>query len=315
MRVAFVGKGGSGKTTIAALASRFLASEGAPVMAVDADINQHLASALGMDEAARRNMPALGLGADALKEHLRGENPLIRSAAEMIKTTPPGRGSRLLRPFGGDPVLERFCRDVSGVRLICVGESGDDDTGIRCYHSKVGAAELLLNHLVDGPGEYVIVDMTAGADAFASGLFTRFDLTVAVVEPTLKSVGVFEQYRRRAEGYGVRIAVAANKVSDASDLAFIRERTGAEPVAVLGTSAYVRRLERGETPPVNELEPEHLEALAAIRREADARSKDWERYHRQTVEFHRKNAESWANAATGADLLSQIDPSFRYPGA
>ena len=50
--------------------------------------------------------------------------------------------------------------------------------------------ELLLNHLVDGPGEYVVVDMTAGADAFASGMFTRFDLTFLVAEPTRKSVGV-----------------------------------------------------------------------------------------------------------------------------
>src|SRR3712207_8000789 len=55
---------------------------------------------------------------------------------------------------------------------------------VSCYHAKTGAVELWLNHLVDGPDEYVVVDMTAGADAFASGLFTRFDLTVLVSEPT-----------------------------------------------------------------------------------------------------------------------------------
>jgi CO dehydrogenase maturation factor len=53
--------------------------------------------------------------------------------------------------------------------------------------------ELLLSHLVDGPGEYVVVDMTAGADAFASGLFTRFDMTFVMCEPTVRSVGVFRQ--------------------------------------------------------------------------------------------------------------------------
>jgi CO dehydrogenase maturation factor len=51
----------------------------------------------------------------------------------------------------------------------------------------------MLNHLVDGPGEYVVVDMTAGADSFASGLFTRFDATFLVCEPTLRSVGVYRQ--------------------------------------------------------------------------------------------------------------------------
>ena len=75
-----------------------------------------------------------------------------------------------------------------------------------CYHSKVGAVELLLNHLVDGPGEYVVVDMTAGADSFASGLFTRFDVTFLVCEPTLRSVGVYRQYVGYARDFGVRRA-------------------------------------------------------------------------------------------------------------
>ncbi len=51
MKIAFVGKGGSGKTTLSSLFIRHLAAEGAPVVAVDADINQHLGAALGLDEA------------------------------------------------------------------------------------------------------------------------------------------------------------------------------------------------------------------------------------------------------------------------
>ena len=52
MRIALVGKGGSGKTTVSALLIRHLAASGVPVVAVDADINQHLAASLGLDEAA-----------------------------------------------------------------------------------------------------------------------------------------------------------------------------------------------------------------------------------------------------------------------
>jgi CO dehydrogenase maturation factor len=43
VRIAFVGKGGSGKTTLSALFTRYLADQGPPVIAIDADINQHLA--------------------------------------------------------------------------------------------------------------------------------------------------------------------------------------------------------------------------------------------------------------------------------
>ena len=89
-------------------------------------------------------------------------------------------------------------RDVAGVRLAAAGGFAEEDLGVSCYHSKVGAVELLLNHLVDADDEYVVVNMTAGADAFASGLFTRFDRTIIVCEPTTRGVGVYRQYTQYA---------------------------------------------------------------------------------------------------------------------
>ena len=106
-----------------------------------------------------------------LKERLRGTNPRIPSATAMIKTTPPGRGSRLLDVDPADEVLSRYAATTAeGVRHLVTGEFDEADLGVSCYHAKTGGVELWLNHLVDGPGEYVVVDMTAGADAFASGL-------------------------------------------------------------------------------------------------------------------------------------------------
>jgi len=191
VRIAFVGKGGSGKTTSAAVFSRYLAELGQPVLAIDADINQHLGQALGHDGPPP---PALGSDLPWLKDHLRGTNPRITSADAMIKTTPPGRGSRLLDLDPDGELLARYSAVAGGVRHLVTGEFDEADIGVSCYHSKTGAVELYLNHLVDGPGEYVVVDMTAGADAFASGLFTRFDLTVLVSEPTRRGVGVYRQY-------------------------------------------------------------------------------------------------------------------------
>jgi CO dehydrogenase maturation factor len=225
MRIVFVGKGGSGKTTAAAVFSRYVAERGHRVVAIDADINQHLAQALGHDGPPPRPLSAdLGW----LKDHLRGDNPRIATADAMIKTTPPGRGSRLLDLGADDAVLSRFATRIGGVQHLGAGEFDESDIGVSCFHAKTGAVELYLNHLVDGPGEYVVVDMTAGADAFASGLFTRFDLTVLVCE-------------------------------------------------------------------------------------LDSRSRDWVAYHRDTVQFHLRNAAAWANRAVGADLGLQVDPDF-VPG-
>ena len=59
-----------------------------------------------------------------------------------------------------------------------------------------------------------------------------------------------------------------------------------------------------------DLAPDTLAALAKVQAAAGARDKDWARYTRQAAEFHLKNARAWANAATGTDLASQVDPGF-----
>jgi CO dehydrogenase maturation factor len=310
LKIALVGKGGSGKTTLAALLVRRLVAAGRPVLAVDADINQHLAVALGMTEAEAVALPTLAAHLPLIKDYLRGVNPRIASAAVMVKTTPPGAGSRLLRVVERNPIYEACVREVGGARLAVTGPFSEGDLGVACYHSKVGAVELLLNHLVDDVQEYVVVDMTAGADSVASGLFTRFDVTFVVCEPTLRSVGVYRQYRAYARDFGVRIAVVGNKVSDAEDAAFLRAQIGADLVGWVSRSAHVRAAERGEIRPIGALEPSNVVTLDVMRDVVDSTAKDWETYQRQAVEFHLRNAAAWANDRTGCDLADQIDPDF-----
>jgi CO dehydrogenase maturation factor len=306
VRVAFVGKGGSGKTTLSSLLVRYLAGEGLPVIAIDADINQHLADALG----APGQPPALGSRLAEIKEYLRGDNPRIPSAAAMIKTTPPGRGSRLLRFGGPDPVHDLAVPVPCGARLMATGPFGDDDIGVACYHSKTGAVELYLNHLLDLPGQYVVVDCTAGAESFASGLFTRFDLTFLVCEPTLKGTGVYRQWAGYAADYDVPLAVIGNKVCDGDDAAFLREHAGNALLACIGPAPAVRAMEQGRPFRLADLGPQARTAIASLRDALDARPRDWAKLTRQAAEFHLRNARAWANSAAGEDLAGQVDPGF-----
>jgi CO dehydrogenase maturation factor len=326
MKIAFVGKGGSGKTTLSSLFIRHLAATRVPVVAIDADINQHLGPALGLDEEEAAALPALGAHLPEIKEYLRGANPRIASAEAMIKTTPPGRGSRLLRLLEDNPVYTACARRVAldgdrgkdqgdegpGVRLMVTGPFSESDLGVACYHSKVGAVELCLNHLVDGRGEYLIVDMTAGSDSFASGMFTRFDLTFLVAEPTRKGVAVYRQYKEYARDFGINLAVIGNKVQGEDDLAFLRAEVGDDLLTAVGHSDWVRAMEKGRPPRFELLEEANRQALRTMYERADAAygSRDWARYTRQMVHFHERNAESWGNAKTGADLAEQIDPGF-----
>ncbi|OAH11350.1 ATP-binding protein [Streptomyces jeddahensis] len=316
MKIAFVGKGGSGKTTLSSLFIRHLAATGAPVLAVDADINQHLGPALGLDEAEAAALPAMGDRLPLIKDYLRGTNPRISSAETMIKTTPPGAGSRLLRVCETNPVYEACAHPVeldgAAVRLMVTGPFTEADLGVACYHSKTGAVELCLNHLVDGRGEYVVVDMTAGSDSFASGMFTRFDMTFLVAEPTRKGVSVYRQYKEYARDFGVALKVVGNKVQGQDDIDFLQEEVGEDLLVTVGHSDWVRAMEKGRPPRFELLEDANHLALQALRTAADATYdvRDWDRYTRQMVHFHLKNAQSWGNARTGVDLASQVDPGF-----
>ncbi|MEV5339212.1 ATP-binding protein [Streptomyces sp. NPDC052676] len=316
MKIAFVGKGGSGKTTLSSLFIRHLAATGAPVVAVDADINQHLGVALGLDETESAALPAMGDHLPLIKDYLRGTNPRIPSAATMIKTTPPGEGSRLLRVREDNPVYDACARavelDGGAVRLMVTGPFTEADLGVACYHSKTGAVELCLNHLVDGRDEYVVVDMTAGSDSFASGMFTRFDMTFLVAEPTRKGVSVYRQYKDYARDFGVELKVVGNKVQGQDDVDYLREQVGDDLLVTVGHSDWVRAMEKGRPPRFDLLEDANRRALHTLQTAADATydRRDWERYTRQMVHFHLKNAHSWGNERTGADLAAQVDPGF-----
>jgi CO dehydrogenase maturation factor len=315
MKIAFVGKGGAGKTTLAALFSRHLAAQGHPVLALDADINQNLAVALGANSTISGGTVAdgtatLGASLPLIKEYLRGDNPRISSSSSMVKTTPPGRGSRLLRVREDNPIWERCLTTVGDVRIAGTGAFAPSDLGVACYHSKVGAVELILNHLVDRDDEYVVVDMTAGADAFASGLFTRFDHTFIVCEPTVRGVGVYRQYLDYAASHHVAMSVVGNKVTDAQDEAFLLAHVGADLLGCIQVSRHVRAAEQGRPGRIADLEPANKTVLDTMRKTVDGSSRDWTRFYLQAVEFHLRNATAWANDATGENLAEQVDPEF-----
>lgn len=313
MRIAFCGKGGSGKSTLASLTARTLAAQDKPILVIDGDINQHLGEALGFDEQTLAQQPKLGMDSEIFMTTIRGDNPRIASPDLITESTPAGKGSGFIWFDGNSPVYDHYQIEKDGIRFMAVGSHDEQDVGATCFHKFTGVFGMFLNHFLDREDQYLIGDMCAGADPFASsGLATRFDAIVLVVEPTLKSTGVYHQCRDYAAPYGTKIFVVGNKVETAEDEAFIRERIGDDVIACMGKSNYVRNLEKGIFADIAELEDDNKHVIQTILTHIAPLKRDWAKYQENGLKFHKHAAESWANAVYGCDLMEQYDPEFSY---
>jgi CO dehydrogenase maturation factor len=205
MKIVFVGKGGAGKTTIAACLARLIGREGYNVIAIDADPSLNLARSLGIDVATANSKPVL-------------------FDEEFIKT-------RTLLPDGAyrlnprvDDVIERFgVKGPDNVTLLRLGYVKKG--GVRCLCPEYSFLRALLSHLILGRREVVVVDMVAGLEPMSRGTVRGIDLMVCVAEPTAKSLDVVLEIYRLAKDIGVsKFAVIGNKIVSEEDRLFIESR-------------------------------------------------------------------------------------------
>jgi len=204
MKIAFAGKGGAGKTTIAAWLGDYLARRGEHVWLVDADTALSLGQASGLDPAC--NPVPLAEREDIIRKHIgkgyMSLNPDVSGLPEALSVP---------LPLGGPPLAGAA---PGGKRLLVMGTvaGATNGQGGGCACAANALLKAVLAHLILDRSEWVLVDMEAGVEHLGRGTVADVDALVVVSEPSLRALGTAAEVSRLASGLGLtRQALVLNR--------------------------------------------------------------------------------------------------------
>jgi len=305
MRISFLGKGGSGKTTTTAAFVKHLAKKYSHVLAIDADLNVHLQKALQIEGEPKK----LGGLFGEVTSYLKGGRKLD---TKFIGTTPPSTGSKFIYPKNTDPFIQKYSLNHDRISLLTVGSYEHTDLGGTCYHGKLMTLESIFHHLLDKKEDWVIADTTAGVDNLGTSLFFAYDLNIFVVEPTIKSIQVFKDFLKISDMHGLKTMCIINKYED-EDEEFVQKNLDSSLIlGKLPKSANIKKFEQGDEDAFEKYILECEKAFENIEKEAGKINRDWDIYLKNVLDMHKKSRESWYNDYYSSDLSSQIDLDFKY---
>jgi len=215
MKLAISGKGGVGKTTLAALLAQVYADAGSNVLAVDADPSPCLAGVLGFPPELREQLHPIAEMEELIE---------ARTGAK------PGKvgGFFTINPRVDD-IPDRFSVSHRGVRLLEMGSVDIGGSGCICPESAM--LKTLFTHLLFRKDDVLIMDMYAGVEHLGRATVDFVDGMIIVVEPTRRSVGTAAQIKKLASDIGLtRLWLVGNKVRNADDVAFLNAESPGVPI-------------------------------------------------------------------------------------
>ncbi|MCL2159466.1 MAG: AAA family ATPase [Oscillospiraceae bacterium] len=214
MKIAVSGKGGVGKSTIAAAIALTLSKRGEKVLALDADPDANLAAALGIPKSIE--IRPISREIELIKERTGVE---INEYGKVFK----------LNPEVSD-IAEKFGVECGGVNLVVLGASSKGGGGCACPENTF--VKSLVTDLVLYKNETLVMDMEAGIEHLGRGTAAGVDVMLIVVEPGQRSLDCAESVMKMGGEIGLdRYIVIANKINSKEDEEYIAKAISSQKIA------------------------------------------------------------------------------------
>jgi len=206
MKIAVSGKGGVGKTVVAATLADFFVKRDFKVLAIDADPSPNLALTLGI--------PADQAGKIV---------PISQNIELIRRKTSTGVEGVYRLSFAVEDIVRDYCvKAPNGVALLVMGTVKSPDSGCTCPANAVVRA--LLQHLLLERDEIVVMDMEAGVEHMGRGTAKHVDVMLIVVDPSMKSMEIAKQIHDLALGAGIKkIFIIGNKIASLNERRSVEE--------------------------------------------------------------------------------------------
>ncbi len=244
IKLAVTGKGGAGKTTVASLLCKAFSDKGYSVLAVDADPDANLASALGFPEDIKIT-PLVEM--KELIEERTGAKP--GSIGSFFKLNPKV-----------DDLPEKLWKEKDGIKLLLMGTVKQGGGGCICPESTM--LKNMIQNLLLFRKEAVIMDMEAGIEHLGRATAQAVERLIVVVEPGKRSIETALKIKELADDIKLtKISLVANKVRNEHDRCFFEDNTrGMDVIGYLPFEDSIRKADMERCSPWT-FSPGSLEAV------------------------------------------------------
>jgi CO dehydrogenase maturation factor len=231
MKLAIAGKGGVGKTTLAAVLSVLYRDEGRNVLVIDADSNPNLSMILGIPPEAA--IP------------LTDRRELIE---ERTKAKMGGFGTIFKLNPRVDDIANIYAVKKDGINLLVMGTVTAPESGCACPANVL--VKQLLTHLLLTEKDVVICDLEAGVEHLGRGTAKAVDAMLIVAEPGRRSAETANRIYELARGLGIaHVYAVGNKIRNEQEKRFLQDSLCMDLVGFIQQDERIREADmKGKAP-------------------------------------------------------------------